>query len=164
MPFKKGADGGLRWDPKAAQFEGRWTPKARRDEPRRCAWIEVAEDVIERGAITRVWDTLADPAYRPGNLTEEDERYIVRRALSRDAELGRLDGNMVAVLLRLIPGDDHLRGENQNKAAHRAIRVAIQTALQTGQDISVRKLAREHKVSRDTVARIRDDLLDPADD
>ena len=164
MPFKKGADGGLRWDPKGAQFEGRWTPKARRDEPLRCAWIEVAEDVIERGAIMRVWDTLADPAYRPANLTEEDERYVVRRALSRGAELGKLDGDMVMVLLRLIPGDDHLRGENQNKAAHREIRVAIQTALQTGQNISVRALAQKHHVSRDTVARIRDDLLHPADD
>jgi hypothetical protein len=160
VPFSKGEDGVLRWDGEAARRDGRWSERAREKSITRCAWIEVAEQIIDRGAITRIFDTLADPAHRPADLTAEDERYIVRRALAKGAEAGSLDGAMVQVLLRLMPGDDRLRGENKNLAAHRAIRVA----LLGDPSLSNRHLARTHGVTRQTVARIRADLGLPAAD
>ena len=154
MPFTKHDDGGLHWDRQAARLEGRWS-QAAREKMARCAWIEVAEGLIERGAIMRVFDTLGDPAHRPADLTAEDERFIARRALAKGSELGRLDSSMVSVLLRLIPGDDRLRGETRDPSTRRAIRAAIEA----DPTISNSQLARVHKTARSTVAGIRADVL-----
>jgi hypothetical protein len=87
MPFKKTSDG-FYWDEQAARHEGRWSAAASRD---RVVWIEAAEQFIARGSLGRVWDTLADPSWRPDSLTTDAEREIVRQALRKGVELGRYD-------------------------------------------------------------------------
>jgi hypothetical protein len=130
--FKKDADGVLRWDRRTGR--ARWGPKARNP-----AFVEAAELIIENGAINRIWDTLAD---RPAELADDEELFIVGKALRRAVELGRLDANLVAVLLRLLDSPQSLKTETRAPAAHRAIRAAVEA----NPDVSLGQLERDFGV------------------
>ena len=64
-------------------------------------------------------------AHRPADLTDEEERYIVRCTLRREVELGGIHESKAAVVLRLIGGADHLRTENDKPEERRAVRAAL---------------------------------------
>jgi hypothetical protein len=149
MGFKKDDAGGLLWDKSTAGE--RWGKKANRPD-----FVEAAEMVIERGSIEMVWDTLASPATRPADLNDDEERLIVRCALRRGADLGRLDANMVGVLLRLIGGADRLKTENKDMLLRRGIRAEIQARPH----ITLGQLRLQFPdVARSTLQMIRDDVL-----
>jgi hypothetical protein len=147
MPFKR-TDGGLWWDDDAARREGRWG-----DDVCRPDVIELAEHLLERGSLERVWDTLA--LNRPAGLTGAEERRIVNMTLRRAAELGRpISPNAAAVLCRLIGGDGPLRGEARDMDKRRAIR----SMLEADPKASNRKVAASTGTSRDLVRSVRDEL------
>jgi hypothetical protein len=149
MGFKKDDAGGLRWDKSIAGE--RWGKNANRPD-----FVEAAELSIEKGMIGCVWDTLADPAYRPDDLAEDEERMIVRKALRRSVELGRLNPNTAAVLIRLIGGSDRLKTENKDVSLRRVIRAEIQARW----DITLGQLQLQFPgVPRSTLQAIRNDVL-----
>jgi hypothetical protein len=149
MSFKKDAAGALRWDKSTAGE--RWGKNANRPD-----FVEAAELMIDRGAVAHIWDTLADPNYRPADLQNDEELYVMRKALRKAAEMGKLDENLVAVLLRLLDGADRLRAEN--KLNHAAVR----EHLRKYPAASLGRLAQKFGISRDTARRIKEQA--PYDD
>ena len=147
MGFKRDdTTGGLIWDKSTAGE--RWGKNANRPD-----FVEAAELTIGKGMIGCVWDTLADPAYRPDDLTDAEERMIVRKALSRSVEIGRMHASTAAVLIRLIGGSDQLKTEN--KVNHAAIRAAVKA----NPNVSLGKLKQKFGCSRSTAAAIKGDVL-----
>jgi hypothetical protein len=144
MAFKKDTDGGLRWDKSTAGE--RWGKKANRPD-----FIEAAEGIIDRGAVKRIWDTLA--LCRPDDLRNDEELFVVGKALRRAGELGRLDPNLVAVLLRLLDPPDRLRTEN--RVNHAAVRAHVRKH----RDASLGQLAQKFNITRDTASRIKKQVL-----
>jgi hypothetical protein len=147
MAWRKGEDGGLRWDREASKATARWGPNANRPDV-----VELCDLVNERGMTGNIWDSLA--MCRMDGLSDEEERYIVRCTLRREVELGRIKETKAAVLLRLLGGADHLRTENDKPEARRAVRAA----LIANPEISDRQLARQFDLHRSIVAEIRKDL------
>ena len=146
MPFKKDDAGHRRWDRSTAGE--RWGKNANRPD-----FVELMEKLMKRGAVARVWDSLAD-ADRPSDLSAAEERTIVRRALRRAGELGRpLEPNAVAVLLRWIGGSDRLKTET--KVNHAAIRAAIKA----NPKISLGQISRRFGCSRSTASAIKAAVL-----
>jgi hypothetical protein len=148
--FRKGADGALRWYRGASKASERWGPNAKRPD-----FVEACQDlIIKKGMTGMIWDTLASDAHRPADLTDEEERYIVRCTLRREVELGRIHESKAAVVLRLIGGADHLRTENDKPEERRAVRAA----LLANPEASDRQLSRQVGLHRSIVAEIRKDL------
>jgi hypothetical protein len=149
MGFKRDPEtGGLGWDKSTAG--DRWGEKANRPD-----FVEMAELCIKEGMTGCVWDTLADPEHRPVDLGDDEERMIVRKALLRSVELGRLHENTAAVLVRLIGGSDRLKTENRVPHAE------IRRAIRANRSLSVGQISRKFRVSKDTASRIkRDELSD----
>jgi hypothetical protein len=146
VAFKKDEPtGGLRWDRSTAG--DRWGRKANRPDV-----VEFCEMLIDQGNTGSIWDTLADPAYRPADLHDDEERLIVRRALRRDAELGRLDASMVEVLIRLIGGKDRLKTELRGDLLMRA---AARAHIQANPGVSLGQLRRRFGFTRETARAIK---------
>jgi hypothetical protein len=147
--FIKGSDGIFRWDREASKAGARWGPNANRPD-----FVEACEMIVKNGQTGMIWDTLGLAEHRPADLTDEEERYIVRYTLRREVELGRMHETTAAVLLRLIRGADHLRTENDKPEARRAVRAA----LIANPELSDRQLARQFDLHRSIVAEMRKDL------
>jgi hypothetical protein len=148
MGWKKDDSGGLRWDRSTASE--RWGKNANRPD-----FVEAAEHFLDRGMINCLWDTLANPDYRPADLGEDEERMLVRKALARSVEVGRMNGNAAAVLLRLIGGSDRLKTENKDpKKKAQAI-----SEIRATPGISLGRLAQKYHISRDTASRWKKDAL-----
>jgi hypothetical protein len=146
MGFKRDdATGGLIWDKSTASE--RWGKNAKRPD-----FVEMAERSIEAGMLMCVWDTLADPARRR-DLADDEERMIVRKALRRSVEKGRMHASTAAVLISLIGGSDRLKTEN--KVNHSAIRAAAKA----NPNISLSKLSQKFGCSRSTAQAIKRDVL-----
>jgi hypothetical protein len=144
MPLDEWVGTPLWWDPVAEKL--RWGPKAHNP-----GIVSVCERAIAGGHLELVWRNLAalpsDPHYC--GLNAEEERYVVGKALHREAAAGRIDPNMASVLLRLLDPPDRLRTE-----APRDYGPVIQ-AIQADPGISLGKITRQCGVSLPTARKIK---------
>jgi hypothetical protein len=121
----------------------------------RADYIAAAEYIIDQDHTGKVWDFLADKRKWPPGLGEFDARYLARKALARDKELGRIAPATVGALLILLCGPARLKIENENPDAHRRARAAIRE----NPTITIGQLCRDYNLPRATAQAIKQDVL-----
>ena len=78
---------------------------------------------------------------------------VVRKALLRSVELGRMHASTSAVLIRLVGGSNRLKTEN--KVDHASARAAVRA----NPNVTLGRLKQKFGISKDTAARIKRDVL-----